>query len=363
MAGPRGKDSSRAPRISRPIEDAEFVDIPAKPAEPAEPENDVQDAAGDDDVLGAILETIGTSGAKVQLYKIENGDRAFCETFAASDFDLDTVREKYGPGQFEARFKKDGRFLKPSSTRFRIAGVPQRPAVVLPTPSPLDARIEKLEGMIERIAQGGAAQTMNPMELAAQFGAIAAQNMTSMIAVMQTLQNGNGGGKKSDEDELEKFMRMFDLVDKIRGDGGGGGSGMDWGAIANVVTGIVDRAKTVEAAQPNAPALPPGPTPTPEGDMRMMSRWLVLRKEVPKLLQRAAAGKDPELYASLILEEHPQAVDALVQWIESAGEDAVLTEFYQVYPDCTQFRPWFDALFEALTTEDADDEGVPEGAG
>lgn len=76
-----------------------------------------------------------------------------------------------------------------------------------------------------------------------------------------------------------------------------------------------------------------------EREREMGLRKMMLKQQLGFLVQNAAAGKNPELYAELLLDQIGEE-----RVLEFVGKPDAMDQLVAIDPNVEQFRPWFEAL-------------------
>lgn len=304
------------------------------PATTPPPSDDFED-------VDALLAELGPEATEVQIYQVERGGRHnYLETWEPSEFSLDAVKERWGGGRFQVRLKGPGRgYIKQRA--FRIAG----PSLLAPA------------GLPAALATGPqAAPTSSPevtelrREVASLRELIQGQERGSRFEEMIALTRLLTERERPAVDPVDTLLKGIELAEKM----GSGSSG--YSEVLNrlgvpLLDFLQEQAAKEKGAPPGAPKQPaalPAGSGQPSPDIHAPAWVPSLAPWVPQLLQLAAAGRNPQLYAALIvdtLEGNPdQTPLALLRDAVGQG-DAFLAEFYQHVPDALQRSEWFGELF------------------
>jgi len=105
MAAPRTKTISP---IDQPLENERLENNqPQFPVDEYEPADDAET-----ELNNVLADLGGSNDAKINVYKLDNGKRAFVGAFTPSDFSLETIQINYGGGDYDIQVRVSGRFLK-----------------------------------------------------------------------------------------------------------------------------------------------------------------------------------------------------------------------------------------------------------
>jgi len=154
-------------------------------------------------------------------------------------------------------------------------------------------------------------------------------------------------GETNSSDILVKALEMF-------------GGPMAEMAKANLPGQSVPGLPAPETA-PN-PMAPPQPTGDPQADAdakreyEMGIQKIVLKQQLQFLLRQAAANKDPELYAELLLD---QAGEERV--LAFVGQENAIDQLISLNGEVQNYRGWFEQLREAILELTAPDDASENG--
>lgn len=379
------------------------------------------------DLFRVTDELKATQGVRlmfVRTYPAGPDSAGYVGEMTPGEFTTDRVRELYGPGKYKVTIMGPKGIL-PGGGSIAIAKGVERPkdttgigslAELMRTLEDRQAaqraqdatrRDELLKlaipGMFTLLASlvGGRQSTDIPALVAALKPAPGPSitDLTTALANIQQLH----GGEKSQLSGIDGLLKMAELLEKYRGEGGGAGS--TWVDVLRdvvkeavpAVRPMLEQAAAAAAAraQPQLPApavapapvpirvpmpapaaasppLPPKPTPAPpapaaeptltEGaDMWEMAKPII-RDQVNKLIGWAAAKGRVDLYAELFITELPQIVAKYVTptqalaWLQHP-------DWWQVvkahYPELEPHYAWLDQFRSELIL--LVEEQIPEG--
>src|SRR2546421_383830 len=301
-----------------------------KPRRP-EPDVELVDDDGDDEApvseglvnLGEVLDEFSEQAEAVLLarWNPEKKKRQYVATLPIAQFSFEHVRDTYGGGDYFASLTdKKSRILKTTSfsidDRFKGGwGGPSAPADGARAngggdPDGTRIKLAELEGELRGLRGGGQDRALDPISL-----------IEKLTTVMRSLAPPAPAGPP---DPLSAIDKIVGVVEKVVGVGreiAPERPATDWGHVVDrgvdAVEKILDesRAQRVPGVPPAPangapPALPPGVEALPAWQQEVLG-W------IPRLLQRAKDGKDPELAADVFLEDVSRgtavALEAVVQ--------------------------------------------------
>jgi len=327
--------------------------------------DDISDLEEDfDDDLSQIFAEFGSSqddrSFKIKVYRIipDKGEMAWLFDCVPSELPISNrLRDEYGGGNFELRVYEN------SSGRMRLK---KKPRLVIEAPRKVEQATQTdlatlLKAMQEQqremfaqlsdVMQRSSGMVNVPTSPFAMMKEMATA-MVSMKEMMQPQQNGNG---------FEMLLKGVELAKELN-NGGSESSFID--LLRDVVKPMAPfigeavqqqmqeakKAPKLTPVLPNASAPPPGMPGAPQpgaaneqgnSDMQsqMISRYLNM------LVNKAAAGAEPELYAELVLDNLPEQTIR-----EQLLVPGILDELAKVNPGVNVHRDWFERLQTALQT-------------
>lgn len=330
-------------------EEREEVEV-IRAAEPEEEESGVPE-----DVL-AVLAQLGESAPSVDVFRRNQRTRRyeFVDNLPAESFSLDVVKDSWGGGEYQVRPKNPaGQYIKGTTRTFTIAGAPREPSAEpdpAPTPDPLAGQLGTLRDLMqgirddlrERRASGGT----DPLELGIKLAGQIQQANTPLLEQLIKLSTSK---REEARDPLEMLDHVLEVADRVRAGSSGESSGVVNQLGRELIT-LFRESRGAAAARPT-PGPRGAPPVTPNRDPSEPSWVPFMAQSVPSLLQLARAGRDPNTYAVVLLDQLPEpAVEYLGRLL---GEgDSFRDSFYLRFPEtAADHRYWFDQLFDALRAE------------
>lgn len=291
---------------------------------------------------------------EIRVYRVQPGKAALGYLFACLPSELpilDKLRDEYGGGDFEVRILKNKKIFRRRKT---IVEPPVKKAIQpAAASSDLVAVVQAMntgfQKLGELISNNANSQQVSPVTLQGEI----LQNMLSMKELL-------GAGDNQRQESPIKMLAELVELQKSLGVGEGGASTADvLLSMANqVLPKLADmgqqesRLKTIAARRRGQKRL----RSTTDNPMKM---HLVF------LCAQAAAGRDPELYAQMVIDNTPaDKVAELKSFI--AGPDA-LTNMAAVHQGVLAHKDWFYALAENIlaligdTPESIPPQNVPAG--
>lgn len=354
-----------------------------------------------DDFLSVLADLAGGSEARCEIRRTSPAEFAgYCCTYALSEMSLDRLQEEWGGGKFSVRVR-NGRGEFKGSASVQIAGKARNrgdaPAVVSqPAAAPavdigalLTAATAGSKQQIDMLTSLVTALINKPAPAPPPAG----PDVLDVIAQLAPLLKPDKGGSDS-ADSVKLLLQGIELGKDLGGAGGEAGftdvimKGLD------TVKGMVPaapppgppaprqpRPAAQRVAQPRIPA--PGSVPAQEppkpptqataprvdpgaSPMLRLLQWL--KQQTVMLCHQAQRGKDPELYAELLLDNLPAGLteEEMLRRMQSPG---AIDDLAQINPNVLHFREWFEefrlAVIDLLTDdgEEESDEGDPLDAG
>jgi hypothetical protein len=282
---------------------------------------------------------------KATLEQSKGGGWEHVHTFdSLEDATTETIREQFGGGRFRVRFRFGGAFVR--SPMVKIAGPPLEQLGGRAAPD--DARLSRLEGLVERLverlAHAPAAGSPSADVVGLATALTAAQ--APLLAALAKQDRPEG---TSMAEMLDVMVRAMELG-RDNNNGGGGGYGDVIKAFGPALTGLLNRAgETPGLLGPGEPLEGPGGNgeavaAAPAG----APGWLTaFRPFLPHLLQLAAMRGDVEYWTGELVK---RADDAQLEWIGAQLDrrEQFEEEFYTWVPGAVPHRAWFSRLWEEL---------------
>lgn len=363
--------------------------------EPVLPDDEIDPTAEgadeDTDLLTELQELGGGDGARYEVRRTAPADYVgHIGTYSRDEFSLDRLMEEWGGGKFTIRVRGMGGQII-GSKPIQLAGKPKHksdaaPAVVQ----------QQAPGM-----GGELAAVLSAIQASNQAAAQAGKDQISLLTTLVTgLINKEPPKLPPPPDPLAMIAALKDVLKPEKGDtgaeavklllqgvtlgkelGGGGDGEMDMGTmLMKGIDGIKEIATIQTAGAParrpvpaRAPARLAGPEPgtvparepiapvVKQGDPPMMQLLAWLKQQTVMLCHQAARGKNPALYAELMLDNLPPFVtEELIR--EHLGRDDAVSRLAMVNGDVAKHKEWFEQFrTELIGFLDADAEGAPGG--
>jgi hypothetical protein len=303
-----------------------------------------------------------------KIYRTRDGKRHYLFRALPTDFPIsDRIRDTYGTGDYEVWMMRKNKIAARTSKAIEAPPdwkAPTSEAPVTNESAAIVASIEKLGDLFLKM------QANNPATLPApagpMFDPIAMQQ--SMLGVMlQAKQLFAPSEKDSGASAMEAFVKGVEIAKDIAG-GGNETNLLDVVLKMAEPDGVFGQLTKMAKEQQNALVSPPdlvgadgrplpkaiegGPTP----EQRQAQTEMFLKAQLGMLVAQAAAGKDPALYAELILDNMPtEAVQKFV------GAPDAIQKLQTINPNVAQHAEWFAALGDHITQMLSDEMGTPSG--
>lgn len=340
-------------------------------------DDDDQSVAAESALEGLLSEFSGSGDAIVNVYRQIDGANNIAFLFKTTPTEMrggeimEKLRDSYGSGDYRVHVREGHRIVGNKGFSVEAAAVPETPAAKDNSGDMMAMMMTQMNNqqalMITAIEAFGnrtpppapdpAAQQLAMVQILATLKEIATpaqppqaddgvERLIQGITLAQKL--GNKEGETNTSDLLMEGMRQFAP------------------AIAQATqTGLAHQ----QAAQgaPGAPQLaPPGPggpgapgqPQTPE--QQAMFEQTLLRTQLKFLVKNAQEGRNPELYAELLLDQVGE--EKLLGFI---GDENAMEKLIALVPEVETVRPWFErmrvVILELTAPENADDNERDEG--
>lgn len=324
--------------------------------------------------IARVQEQLGSEEGRVILRRRdEKGRMAALGTFPAADFTIDQVIQDFGGGRYDATFWKGSENLGTVTITVDEA-IPRRipkaleekeetpvPVPGAPVPYGMNPELVALREVMSRQAD-----LVN--QLIVQMATREQPERTSMEDLIRvvTLMKGEGGADKV----LDFVKQGIEIGKAAQSSGGDAGYWPVVEKFADPVAKVLNQALDREKGAAVPRALPaPAPVPAPGGGSVPTGApaWLVhLQPHLPAILSWARAGKDPNLYAAVIVDNLP--VGAQMEVAEAAKDPMFVDKTLAVLPMFKAYSVWARQVLEAmkqvlLAEEEGDQPDSNEGTG
>lgn len=357
----------------------------------------------DDPEADAFAELRGLGGDGEYKYTVsrvssEPGRKpGYCRTYSLGDLSLDAIRDEFGGGKYRVRVTDQQGKYRGMST-FDIVDLPKPAgaanAAPAPTPQP-GADLQGLAAILSAVkpASGESGLTSVLAAMIASQGemmkAIANRQPDKGPSITEILAIINASNKKDDGGSLDTLLKGIELGKSLAG-GGGDDDGMIGVARQGLelITPLLSQNAQNPPARPAAPArqlAPPIPNATERapvvpipnatevapvaplaqgGNVKVLQQIEWIRKQVAVLVHHAARGKDPELYAEVLLDNLPPFITP-GEIMEHIGAADAVAKLAKLDERVNHYAQWFEefraAVVDFLQPDDEQDD-LPGGA-
>jgi len=313
------------------------------------------------DELDSFLNEFGP-GFRVKLYRLHPKTRkpAFVASFDLAEVSEDMIRDTYGGGTFQLRAYEHGADgVQYRGSRSVDIDAPPRDLSAKMEEETRSTKLERLELERQELAD-----RLRDMTLEQRFDAF----RRDMVALTAELRNppAQADTRSPTELALEIVREMSalrphvetpaaqvpQLLDIFRqgfelGRDGAAGGDPEAGYL-RVVDRILPAISGLLGRPEPTPALPDNPPEDSVQEAPPVDLRTALGRYVPRLVTLAQQGKDPELWAAVVLEELPTVwVEELDTFLETQGGSAITTVLGW-YPQLNPHRAWVARFVEAL---------------
>lgn len=345
-----------------------------RPADDDEPAPLTAEQEAELDAIEYLLSLGGESGSRYRVDKLPSnppkpGEReAYCMDYSRDTLSLSAIRETFGGGTYKiTAYGPNSRYA--GQRRVTIAELPkamQPPASTAPSGD--------LAAILAAAKGDGTAMTVLMKVLESQGQMLAALLSKSpqpsgptTIEILQLIREMKADQPKATEGSaVDLLLKGIELGKEFAGDADGGMLGVASKGL-DILRPLVERGATpatTAAPQPRqalpapaATAAAPAPASTAETDpMLKQLNWL--RQQTTVLCSYAARGKNPGLYAEVLLDNLPDYIDA-DELAKRLAEPNAIAQLVQLNPDVAKYQPWFEELRKAIIGFLRDDEPAP----
>ncbi len=298
---------------------------------------------------------------KIKYYKIvpKTGKRDWLFDIQPSELPvMAKLRDEYGTGDYESHIYKNGKLNRKFS--FGILA-PSLPKFQQPAPQ------TDMSGILRAMAEQQDRQFNQLKEIMIQVARPAAppvdivQMMTAMVSMMVQMKTlaappDTGSGEKA----IEMLLKGLEMGKDLGSDKPTGIMDIMGTVVKEALPALSHMAASAANQQPRpqAPANTsiqsrPQPQPQIQGNQMGMQE-MVMKKYLEQLCVKAAEGRDPSLYAELILDNVP--VNVLTGFLNNPDP---ISQMVALYPPASGYRPWLTQMMneirDMLTDSDPED--------
>lgn len=306
---------------------------------PAPPVIEVDDD-DDDEILGAELEPDaetglenilaelgGSTDATISVKKAMASGEAYIGKFMPSEFDLDTLRDRYGGGTYWCYVHVGGKIKHKRRVMFAQSLAELRGDA--PSTAAAATSEATIAGVLDRMAN----QQRELVQLVLQRPQ--GPDMMQMIDAAAKLANLNG----KRENGLQDFMQMFKLAREMSGEAGGSMLGEFAAEFVRSIRG--DQVGRLLPSPAPAPSTTESQNVTTGADMQAIVK-AALAKQLPVLIRGAQNNTDARSYADLLLDQVPQIyLSHLVGFLK---REDWFTLLVQADGAVVPYQTWFEQL-------------------
>jgi hypothetical protein len=341
---------AKAPRTVRPAEDEDI----------ALDESLLTEIEGSD-----LSEFVDNDEATISLYRVNidrGGNPAFLTKMLPKQFELESIKQQFGGGRYSARVRVGDRIVR--RFQFDIEGPPRietdKPANA---PAPIPAGGDAIQRILDTLERQG----RELAELKLRASQPPASNLKEMLE-MVTMMRSAFGAPEQQKTPVNELVDVFKSGLLTAAQAQSGGDSIPWLTIIEKFSPQIDKVLSVISNIQARPGLPaqgrPAPIPpvTP-GDTSAMPQptpsatpdpsipdclHAVMKLYGQMMVQAASQGKDPALYADLLVDNLPAndagAVEAFLR------EEGCLTKLAVIYRPITIQQAWWETFRAEILT-------------
>lgn len=323
------------------------------------------------DVIEELKTLAGDDGVKWIVHKISSkpGEKGgWCAEYQTGELSLAGIRDTFGGGRYKIQGRRISGGQVVTQRTLEIVEAPKPPglnggagldvAALATALKPGDSGMTVMLPLLLKMIESQGAQTAAMMNAMASRPA-EKSNLTEILALI------NATRPKERNSDVNILLEGLKLGREF---GGGGETGMmDIAAkgLDMIRPMIAAQAKAappppVRAALPPpapaaAPIEAPAPTPPVTGVDPMLQKINWLRHQVNVLCYQAQRDSDPELYASVMLDNLPAYLTETEIYERISAADAV-AQLAQLDARVTAHAAWFERFRQAVIAEFTEDE-------
>jgi hypothetical protein len=318
--------------------------------------------------LDAFLTDIGVEGGvnvKIER-KQEDGPNVgkwgFCAKRQASGNMMEDIQRDFGPGTYQltlidaetGKYRRRMMILIHPPAGYSAPGA--APVAVAVPDSRLDGMQRLIETMITAFIAKPAAPVVSPLDDLSKIVGVVAKLIPSPESgnsdrALDMYLRGREEGERS-------AQAMAALAPAGEGDGQ---------ALLKIGLPLVEMAQKqmeLNRQTPVQQVQPTGPVPPVEGAESVIPWWVAgLRPYVRDLLGRARAGKNPAVYADMVLEDMPENVlPKIAELLAEADFGARFLSAFPQFGESVEVQKWIAEFFVTIRDGivDDDDDAVPD---
>lgn len=304
--------------------------------ETEQPRKDPAAEREEESLRGFLSRLAGEGAESVKVYRRNRGGhREYLTTLTLDQVSEEAIQESLGGGRYTAQLiNSEGLYITGGSTTFTIAGASK------PWPPP-EPEVDQLSA--EQLLELARAQQPEPKDRTEIYTAL----ITAVSSILAPIIAGAmARGESPAGGDFENFVRAFELGrTATEGEGGYERVIRELGApTLKLLEKGIEQGKTAAPAAARAPG-PPG-APGPAELAPHAPPWVQqVAPYVPALIRFADEGRNPGLYADVILD---QASETILPLLDSWGVDGLLQALEGYFPDLSPRAGWIRSLLEEM---------------
>lgn len=332
-------------------------------------DDDDQSVAAESALEGLLSEFSGSGDAIVNVYRQIDGANNIAFLFKTTPTEMrggeimEKLRDSYGSGDYRVHVREGHRIVGNKGFSVEAAAVAEVAAVKDNSSDMMAMMMAQMNNqqalMITAIeAFGNRTPPATPDPAAQQLAMVQILATLKEIATPATPQNADDG--------VERLIQGITLAQKLgKGDGETNTSDILMEGLRQFAPAIAQATTQGLAAQgvpgaPGAPQLAPPPQGEPTPEQAAMFQQTLLRTQLKFLVKNAQEGRNPELYAELLLDQVGE--EKLLEFI---GAPDAMDKLIALVPEVETVRPWFErmrvVILELTAPENADHNEGSEG--
>lgn len=308
---------------------------------------DIDVLSDDERIVASIMDELaGTEGAQIRVYRDQKG-RPMQYLFQAQAGDdvlgdvMGTLQEHYGAGEYRIQARAPGGVLK-MNRLISVGAAPKKPDTAQPARDTgaemINMQMQMMQqsksDMLQMFAMMQQSQTSMIQALAAREQPAPREglSLSDVMVLLPAL-------SKNDGNALDTLLKGIELGKSMEGNVGGA-------SMTDLAQSALQMISTAQATRP-VPVPQPAPLPY-QRPAQVPSQGqghgdAALDSLVLELINAAARGRDPMLYAEIVIDELGE--QAAVQLARNPGALDMLSS---EYPVMLNHRAWFDTLLAAI---------------
>lgn len=293
--------------------------------------------------LSTFFNQLGSSANLIKIYKFVDGQKSYCGAAEPSVVTEDYILHRYGGGKYQCQALNNGRYV---TGGFKAVNIYEPPIDTLKAKLAADREPASNNGEIASLKDALNRQQEMILRLIEKNSVAAAPALGPSMADITSMMRDIAAMAPKHDNPMNALAPVLDLVKTTMEISKEAVNGENPSSFWPKIIGdaLQKIPMILGAMRPSGSGQPAAPGENPGGEMGIIQNFLVWG--IGELKKKALAGKDPALYADLILDNIDDA-----KWMPFVGlVNRPFEEFvsYDVELKNPPFNAWFKELFETV---------------